>query len=288
MKSMTMLAPAKINLGLRVLYKRPDGYHEIETLFYAVNVMDQLRFETSEEFFLDCDGVGDSRDNLIYQAYKLLLEDFSEMKGLSVLVKKGIPVAAGLAGGSTDAAATLMALNTLYELGLSREELFRYGLRLGSDVPFMLDRHPAMGRGRGELLVPVELPKLYGVLVNPGFPVSTPEMYAGVVPSYFGGDLVRGLHALQDGAYEGLEELLVNDLATPLLAKHPELLMHQRALYDAGAYLAMPSGSGPTIFGLFPTKEEAIEVAKKLQGTAPFVQWFGPFEDDRKEEYGSI
>lgn len=288
MKSMTMLAPAKINLGLRVLFKRPDGYHEIETLFYAVNVADRLHFEASEEFFLDCQGVEDPRDNLIYQAYALLLQDFSGMKGLSVLVEKEIPVAAGLAGGSTDAAATLLALNGIYDLGLSAEKLAYYALQLGSDVPFMLDRRPSMGRGRGERLTPVELPRLYGVLVNPGFPVSTPEVYQEVVPSYFGGDLVRGLHALQDGVYEGLDQLLVNDLAAPLFQKHPELLAHQKALYDEGAYLAMPSGSGPTLFGLFSTRAEAVRAAENLQGIAPFVRWFGPFEEDRKEEYGSI
>ncbi|NLY08840.1 MAG: 4-(cytidine 5'-diphospho)-2-C-methyl-D-erythritol kinase [Tissierellia bacterium] len=275
MESIVANAFAKLNLGLKVCHKRKDGYHAIKTVFQQIDIYDRIIFEPrSEGFHLNCPNTGAKEDNLIYQAYNMLKRDFSEMKGLYVLVEKNIPVAAGLAGGSADAAATLIALNELYKLNIDSEKMSEYALRLGSDVPFMLQGGSAVGTGRGEELSKIEVPRICGVLINPGFGVSSAEMYSSLEWPLEDNPIEMAIEALEAGDFDSFSKYCGNDLAKPLINQYPELNDYLDLLLDNGAFVAMPSGSGPTLWGLFHEESEAVAAENKLKSKAPFVKFF--------------
>ena len=269
-------APAKLNLYLRVLGRRPDGYHELETLFERIDLADELRFEsrpqgltlTSAETALSC---GD--DNLVVRAARLLQAACGTGQGASIQLIKRIPIAAGLGGGSSDAATTLLGLNTLWGLGWRRERLLPLAARLGSDVPFFLHETPfAVGRGRGEQCQPcAEGLRLSHVLVVPPERLATREVYAGAQfdltaprPS-----ISIGEHALRNGSLSELATGLWNDLQPEAIRRCPVISIITTRLRTVGCSGVSLSGSGPAVFGLCRDRAHAQAVAEQLQAKAP-------------------
>lgn len=276
-----LLAPAKLNLYLRVLGPRPDGYHELETLFERIDLADALTFEpqpegvglTCTEPMLSC-----GEDNLILKAARLLQTDTGTSQGARMHLTKRIPIAAGLGGGSSDAATTLLGLNRLWKLGLSRERLGQLAARLGSDVAFfVLEEAFALGRGRGERCEPVTGVPLAQVLVVPRERLSTAEVYAG---AQFGSVQGFGLtastpsstmvqHALRNGSLRELAEGLWNDLEPEAIRRCPIIATIHAHLRHAGALAARLSGSGSSVFGLCQNLPQAQSVATTLRADAP-------------------
>jgi 4-diphosphocytidyl-2-C-methyl-D-erythritol kinase len=246
----------KINIGLRVLAKRADGYHDIETLFYPVPVREAVEIIADEkqanpvEFSLT--GLDTERltaNNLCVKAYQLLLADFPGLPPVRIHLHKTIPAGAGLGGGSADAAFTLKALDKKFNLGLTAPQLQQYALTLGSDCPFFLQNRPSVGTGRGEMLTLVELDlSLFRIiLVNPRVPVSTAEAFAHVVPR----QPVKPLLEIIRQPIDTWKEELHNQFETPVFAKHHLLQQIKDKLYEAGARYASMSGSGSSLFGIF-------------------------------------
>lgn len=244
---------AKINLGLQIVRKRDDGYHDLQTVFYPTDFFhDELtivshtsdfQFEVESEEYL-----GDDDNNLCVKAFRLLEKDFG-ISGVKISLKKGIPTGAGLGGGSADAAFTIKMLRDIFQLPVTEEMMVAYALQLGSDVPFFLYNRPMYATGRGEKLTPIDLSlSAYRLkIVKPDIHVSTKEAYAGVVPKVPNVFLPNVLQ--QDArTWEGL---VVNDFEESVFAKHPELREIKEAFYQEGALYAAMSGSGSAIFALF-------------------------------------
>ncbi len=251
-------APAKVNLFLEVLNKRPDGYHNINSLFQAVSLYDRLEFKINDQPGVTLELVDDidlptGNDNLVCRSYTIMREQFDLRRGLDVRLDKQIPVAAGLGGGSADGAATILACNLLFGLKLSRNRMARLSLEIGSDLPFYFTGGQALVSGRGEVVEPLEVPTGYTiVLVSPGQPVSTAEAY-GLLKM----DLTKHkdqftLPPCRD-VNEFFEALHMtgNDFEEVLGASYPVLGRIRNVLLQAGAALTRLSGSGPTMFGLF-------------------------------------
>jgi 4-diphosphocytidyl-2-C-methyl-D-erythritol kinase len=252
---------AKVNRSLVVLGKRPDGYHELDTVFQAVGLTDRLTFEESDLLTLEVDdpSIPRGEENLVLRAARALAAAAGIRPRAAVTLEKRIPSGGGLGGGSSDAAVTLLGLSTLWELDLPLELLARVGGELGSDVPFFLYGGTARGLGRGERIAPLpDLPQQAVVLVMPPFPVSTPEVF-------------RRLQALEWNGRDGglLDEGGApdrNDLEPAAEVLFPALRDVREALGRAGAIRARLSGSGSTVFGLFPDLATATEGARRLDG----------------------
>ena len=259
--SLTLKAPAKINLFLKVLKRRSDGYHEIQSLMQKIRLFDHLHLSRQgESISLACPGssVPEDRGNLVYKAAQLFFSATGIAPGVQIVLEKNIPVAAGLGGGSSDAAAVLHGLNRLLGGGLDSERLNDIGLQLGADVPFFLEEcSGAIATGIGECLQKVQPLRDYWILlVNPGFAVSTRWVYENfpLTSSANPYILARGRIMAGDPA---LFEELGNDLETVTISRYPEIGDIKKELKKAGALAALMSGSGPTVFGLFSGKEEA-------------------------------
>lgn len=263
-------APAKVNLFLEVLAKRPDGYHEIATLMLAVRLFDRLVFkeEPDGRLELTCNqpGLTTGSDNLIVRAARLLQQRTGCSHGASIQLVKRIPLAAGLAGGSSDAAATLAALNQLWRLGLSNAELAQLGSEVGSDVPFFFHTPAAWCTGRGEIVTPVPVGRpLHLVLLCPSFGCSTAAVYRNVtVPAdpCNGDDLRR---ALTQGDPEAVGRLLFNRLQAAAAALEPDITKYHRRLAELGPAGQLMSGSGSSLFALCRDAPEARRLASSLR-----------------------
>jgi 4-diphosphocytidyl-2-C-methyl-D-erythritol kinase len=265
----TIDAPAKVNLFLQVLGKRPDGYHNINSLFQAVSLFDRLQFRVVEEpgVMIELErsvALPLDNKNLISCAYQYMREKLGLRKGLSVKLDKRIPVAAGLAGGSADAAATILACNLLFGLGLNRPQMADIGLAVGSDVPFFFSGGQALVSGRGEVVVDTDFPIDYKmVLVTPNITISTAAGYAALKM-----DLTKPREPFKLKQCKQLEEfvrslrLTGNDFEDMVCRSHPELVECRTALVSQGALLARMTGSGPTIFGIFA--EEPKEISERF------------------------
>ena len=271
-------APAKINLYLRVTGRRADGYHTLETLMQKVSLYDELELRARERGIrLHCPGgvLSEHSDNLVYRATEIFLQSMERQRagsvpGVEITLKKNIPIAAGLGGGSSDAAATLKGLNSLFGGGCSGEELAAMGLRLGADVPFFLaDTSAALATGIGEILTPVApLAGWYVLLVNPGFPVSTRWVYRtfALTNNENTSKLRNSQKDIDTGAPGGVPEdkmhgtAMYNDLETVTVSKYPEIELLKNELVAHGATTALMSGSGPTVFGLF-ADGQAVEAS---------------------------
>ena len=247
---------AKINIGLRIIRKRPDGYHELETCMVPVPWRDMLEIIESDRFSFQSSGLaipGDADDNLCVKAYRLLQQDF-DLPPVQIHLHKIIPMGAGLGGGSSDASAVLTGLNTLFALSLDPTQLEAYAARLGSDCPFFVQARPRLAHGTGtELLdTTLDVSGTFAVLVYPNAAVTTAEAYANVVPEPSEVPLQQQLETLPPTAWKGA---VVNDFERSVFPQHPELEQIKAALYEAGAFYASLSGSGSTVYGLF---EEAV------------------------------
>ncbi|MBI4323190.1 MAG: 4-(cytidine 5'-diphospho)-2-C-methyl-D-erythritol kinase [Candidatus Omnitrophica bacterium] len=269
-------APAKLNLYLRILGRRPDGYHELETLFERLDLADELAFEQMREgLHLTCDdpGLSCGEDNLALQAARLLQRACEVGRGAAIRLTKRIPIAAGLGGGSSDAATTLVGLNQLWNTGRSVSQLCELAAQVGSDVPFFLHQHPfAIGRGRGERceVLTGPLPALWHVVVTPKTPLSTPEIYADwdaqksaltqAAPS-----ITMAVHALRNGpAMAGLAKGLYNDLEPAAIRRCPVIGDIRALLLEGACQGALTSGSGPSVFGLCQDRSHAEQVAHAI------------------------
>ncbi|MCS7057874.1 MAG: 4-(cytidine 5'-diphospho)-2-C-methyl-D-erythritol kinase [Meiothermus sp.] len=260
---MELLAPAKVNLGLSILRRRNDGYHELHTLFATVGVADRLSVEPLPKGVeLETRGakLPAPAENLVYKAALAYLEAAGWPGGVRIVLEKHLPVAAGLGGGSSDAAATLRALARLYPCGL---DLFPLALRLGADVPFFLLGGLAEGRGVGERLTPLPPLKAHLVLVNPGIAISAAEAYRNLTPSDWREELDTA--TLLEALRSGEEPPYWNSLEGPVFRLYPFLEALKRALYRAGLRGVLLSGSGSTLFGLAEDEDQAQSIAQRLR-----------------------
>jgi 4-diphosphocytidyl-2-C-methyl-D-erythritol kinase len=251
-------APAKINLGLRVLGKRPDGFHAIQTILQMLDFCDWLTFcpQDADTIRLTCipSVLPTDDSNLVVRAARLLKQTFHVQQGVEITLDKRIPIAAGLGGGSSDAATTLLVLNHLWQLHHPRVALHPLAAQLGSDVPFFLEGPTAYAYGRGEVLSPVASPPpLAGILVNPGFGVSASWAYGQFNGQSSATDLTIPsiLHALGNCNLARLAELMVNDLQPGVARAYPVICQAQTALRAVGASVTFMAGSGPTVGGIF-------------------------------------
>ena len=269
--AMMVKARAKINLALDVFEKRPDGYHEVEMVMQSIELHDCLEFTPVPEgitLLVENGDVPAGEDNLVYRAAKSISTYAGVRSGVEIRLKKAIPVAAGLGGGSADAAATLAGLNKIWELGLTLRELMMLGEQLGSDVPFCLMEGTALARGRGEKLERLPpCPPLGLVLVKPPFGVSTASVYRAYVP----GKLEKTPHcrnmveAIENRDPGAIARSLYNALEPVTFAMHPEVAEIKERLLEAGALGALMSGSGPTVFGMSRNLQDARTVAGRYQ-----------------------
>ncbi|MCJ7641608.1 MAG: 4-(cytidine 5'-diphospho)-2-C-methyl-D-erythritol kinase [Desulfobacterales bacterium] len=273
-KTLRLESPAKINLMLRILRKREDGYHEIQTIFQKITLHDTLRFFLTKEkgIFITTNHprLPTDRRNLVYPAARAMLERSNYSGGVNINIQKRIPVGAGLGGGSSNAATTLKALNRLLEVNLSQTELMRIGLELGADVPFFFMEGGAVGSGIGERLEKTDLPELWFVLMNPSFEVSTAWAYQNSVLTK------RAFHYnIQEllRTSEGIARVLWNDLEAGVSKVHHEITAMKEMLRSAEALGALMSGSGPTVFGVFSGEGGASKAYRKVRDRAREEGW---------------
>lgn len=265
---------AKINLGLNIVSKRPDGYHNLETVFYPIPLTDALEIKYMDEKFpsespcdlkitgndVDCN----EEDNLVIKAYQLLAADFQLPRVHAHLVKR-IPTQAGLGGGSSDAAYMIRLLDERFRLNIGIPEMERYAAKLGADCAFFITADPSYAEGIGDVLMPADVPGAglggyYLAVVKPSVAVSTRDAYAAIVPKTPAKccrDIVRQ-------PIETWKDELVNDFEAPIFAMHPELAAIKKSLYDAGAVYAAMSGSGSALFGIF--REQPTGLEKEFEG----------------------
>lgn len=257
---MKVYTPAKVNLYLNVLSKRSDGYHDIQTIMQTISLYDTLIFSESKDsqIVLDCDEplLPVNEDNLIYKAAQTLKDYTQGRKGVNIFLKKRIPVAAGLGGGSSDAAATLMALNKYWEINLKKEELKELGAKLGADVPFFIERGTVLATGTGTKLTPLDpISKTWMVLVCPKIKISTKWVYDKVKIK-----LTKNAFDIKiiiQNYKQQLISILFNSLEEITLKYYPLIDDIKKEFKKTGAKGVLMSGSGPSVFGIASDKEEA-------------------------------
>lgn len=265
-KHMITFPLAKINLGLNVVERRPDGYHNLQTVFMPVPLTDALEVHEMDAAFpseVDCDlkvtniaVEGDEQRNLVVRAYNMLKSEFPDMPRVHAHLRKDIPTQAGMGGGSSDCAAMLLLLNRMFSLGLTQQQLIDRAAQLGADCPIFILNRPAYAEGIGEKLTPIELSlqDYYLAIVRPNIPVPTKEAFSRITPHMPAKnclDIVR--QPIDTWRHE-----LVNDFEESVFALHPEIGAVKQRLYDLGAVYAAMSGSGSALFGIFK-KEPALE-----------------------------
>lgn len=253
----------KINLGLNILEKRADGYHDIETCFYPVPLTDILEIIPSEQFSFSVSGArmeGDPKENLCVSAYELLKNDFALPK-VSIHLHKTIPSGAGLGGGSSDAAFTIRMLKDIFHIALSSDEMKNYARKIGSDCSFFIEDKPMAGSGKGDKLtsIPVSLTGKFLVIVKPPIHIATAEAYQHVIPG-------KPSAALEETLSKPVSEWpndLKNDFEESVFRRYPEIGKIKRQLYEEGALYASMSGSGSAVYGIFESK---TDVKDKFSG----------------------
>jgi 4-diphosphocytidyl-2-C-methyl-D-erythritol kinase len=254
---MVLFPNGKINIGLNILSKRMDGYHNLQTVFYPIKIKDAIEGidsnDPTKEIHFSSSGIpihGKTEDNLCIKAYNLLKKDFPQLPAITMHLHKVIPMGAGLGGGSADAALMLQLINTQFELQLSELQLLAYAGQLGSDAPFFIINKPCFATGRGEILELVELNlsayKFF--LLHPGIHISTALAFANISVGENNTDLKK---AIANPIHQWKEQIS-NDFEKPIFAAYPEMATIKEQLYENGALYASMSGSGSTIYGIFP------------------------------------
>jgi 4-diphosphocytidyl-2-C-methyl-D-erythritol kinase len=251
---MIVFPNCKINLGLHVLNKREDGFHNLETVFYPLPFKDALESITSSNTEIEFTGTGlavdgSTADNLCVKAYHLLKKDFPQLTSIKIHLHKAIPMGAGLGGGSADAAFMLKMLNEKFKLNLSTAKLLNYALQLGSDCPFFIINKPCFATGRGEILeeINIDLSAYKIVLINPGIHINTGWAFSNITPAL----PEKSLNEIIQQPIHTWKEDLKNDFETPVFAAHPAIKEIKDTLFAQGAVYAAMSGSGSTVFGIF-------------------------------------
>ena len=274
MNQIELKALAKINLGLDVLRRREDGYHEVKMIMQTISLHDDLeirRIKTPEiQVKTNLYYLPTNENNLVYKAAKLLMDEFGIKEGVAIQLKKRIPVAAGMAGGSTDGAAVLWGMNQMYGLGLSRQELMERGVKLGADVPYCVQRGTALAEGIGERLsVLPSMPKCTILIAKPGISVSTKFVYenlhANDLKPEQHPDVDRMIEAMKEKNLDLLCERMGNVLETVTIPAYPVIQEIKEHMMACGAAGAMMSGSGPTVFGIFHSPVQAKVAMKDLK-----------------------
>lgn len=264
MNKLTITAHGKINLGLDVIGKLPDGYHDLRMVMQTVGIYDTVDIEKREDSEIcisaNLDGVSNDKSNLAYKAAKLLLNEFGIDKGVSITIDKVIPVAGGMAGGSADCAAVLKGVNRLFSLDLSDKELMERGVKLGADVPYCIMGGTALAEGIGDKLTKLPpVPHAYIIIAKPGISVSTKHVYDAIdtVEIKDRPDIDGIIAAIERGSLHDMANLLRNVLEDVTIGEHPVIDIIKDVMLENGAVNAMMSGSGPTVFGIFDDKEKA-------------------------------
>ena len=265
-------APAKINLTLDVLHKRLDGFHEVEMIMTTVDLADQVWLSSRNDGKIiiksSTSYVPDDRRNLAYQAAELIKRLYDVEEGVEITLEKNIPVAAGLAGGSADAAATLRGLNRLWTLGISTEKLAELGAEIGSDVSFCVHGGTALATGRGEIIKKLNPPpNCWVILAKPNISVSTGDIYGNLAIDSLKHPNTNGMiEALEAANYKSLCENLGNVLEPVTMSLHPEVLVLKEQMKRFGADAVLMSGSGPTVFGLVQQESRVPRIYNGLKG----------------------
>ena len=278
---MRLQAFAKINIGLDVLGKREDGYHEVRMIMQTIRMYDQLDMRKSVEpgihLTTNKKYIPVDENNLVWRAAKLMMDTCGIIEGVSIHLHKVIPVAAGMAGGSSDAAATLVGMNRLFHCGLSKEKLMELGVQIGADVPYCVLRGTALAEGIGEkLTVLPPMPDCWILIGKPGISVSTKYVYTtlDLNTDTVHPDIDGMKKALEDGNLYGITERMGNVLQDVTIPAYPEVERIKEQMKTLGAVNAMMSGSGPTVFGIFDNEEKAQEACQKLWESGSCQQVF--------------
>ena len=272
MDEISLKALAKINLGLDVLGKREDGYHEVRMVMQTIHLYDRVEIKKTRSPHIHVETnlyyLPVNEDNLVYRAAKLMKDEFQIKEGVRIVLQKFIPVAAGLAGGSSDAAAVLVGMNRIFNLGLKQNKLMELGLKIGADVPFCIMRGTALAEGIGEKLTALPpMPKCPVLIAKPAISVSTKAVYEGL-------KLYDGMeHPDIDGVMEGIQQKdlkgvashMGNILETVTIPMYPVIEDIKKLMLENGALNAMMSASGPTVFGLFPNEKEIRRAYEALK-----------------------
>lgn len=272
MDKLELKALGKINLGLDVLGRRDNGYHDVRMVMQTVYLYDQIKIERTKEpgiqlstnlFYLPV-----NENNLAYLAANLLMEEFQISEGVKITLDKHIPVAAGMAGGSSNAAAVLFGINQMFSLGLSQKELMERGVTLGADVPYCIMRGTVLAEGIGEILTPLpDMPKCYVLIAKPPISVSTKMVYekldAHEIQEH--PDIDGILHGLENQNLQQIASCMGNVLEKVTIEEYPVIEEIKSVMKDNGALNAMMSGSGPTVFGIYDDKQQAKNAASKIK-----------------------
>lgn len=278
---MKLRAFAKINLGLDVIRRREDGYHDVRMIMQTIQMYDQLEMEKKSSkgiaLMTNLSYIPVNENNLVYKAAKLLMEQYQIQEGVSIHLNKFIPVAAGMAGGSSDAAAALVGMNKLFRLGMSKEELMKVGVKIGADVPYCIMRGTALSEGIGEKLTALpSLPACYILIGKPGVSVSTKFVYTNLKldEKTKHPDIDGMLDALQRQDLYGITDRMENVLESVTVPAYPVIQEIKDHMKAHGALNALMSGSGPTVFGIFDDKKKAEFACEKLKESGLTRQTF--------------
>lgn len=278
MRTITKKAYAKVNLALDVLRRREDGYHEVKMIMQNLDIYDELTFSVYENgtqpsnrkitITTNKEGIPTDSRNLIYKAVELMFDEYGIEAEIDIHLTKNIPVEAGMAGGSTDCAATLHAINELFNLGADTKKLMELGVKLGADVPYCVMAKTALSEGIGEILTPVEpLKDCYVLVVKPPISVSTKMVYTNLKANELEKhpDVDGMIETLQAEDLSGVASRMENVLETVTVHMHPEIETIKKAMKEKGALNAIMSGSGPTVFGIFDDEEVAKMAAEHIR-----------------------
>ena len=293
MNQMRLKALAKINLGLDVLRRKEDGYHEVKMIMQNINLHDQIHMRKIREdeirvrtnlYFLP-----NNENNLAYKAAKLLKDEFDIKGGVTINLKKVIPVAAGMAGGSSDAAAVLFGMNKMFDLGLSMQELMDRGVKLGADVPYCIMRGTALAEGIGEKLTKLPpMPKCHILIAKPPIGVSTKFVYENLHANDLKPEdhppVDTQIEALKEGDLKKLVANMGNVLERVTIPAYPEINELKQMMLDCGALGSMMSGSGPTVFGIFENEQDAKAAFDKITKSGHSKQIYLTTPYNQKEE----
>lgn len=272
MDSTWINAPAKINIGLDVLRRREDGYHEVKMIMQSIRLFDRLTLTKTSEpgihLHTNLRFLPVNEDNLVYRSAKLLMDEFGIQEGVDIRLDKRIPVAAGMAGGSTDAASCMLAMNDLFQLGLSKRSLMKRGVTLGADIPYCILKGTALSEGIGEKLSAIpETPDCYVLIAKPSFHVSTKFVYTNLVLDEHTEhpDIDGMIQSMKNNDLMGLCNQMANILETVTIPAHPEIADIKRCMMENGALGSLMSGSGPTVFGIFDDLDKAASAKEKCR-----------------------
>ncbi len=277
-KPLKLKAYAKVNLGLDVIRRREDGYHDVRMIMQTINLYDMItmRKNTTGDIRLTTNlpYLPTNENNLVYKAIDRIRTEYNIEEGITVDINKHIPVAAGMAGGSSDAAAAFVGMNQLFELGITQQQLMDYAVDYGADIPYCIMRGTAVSEGIGEILTPLPpMPDCWIVVVKPTFSMSTKYVYQNLVldENTAHPDIDGMIDAIKNQDLSGIVVRMGNVLEQVTTTKYTDIPKIKQILINAGALGALMSGSGPTVFGIFDNKESAMRIAKKLM-TMPKIK----------------